>query len=63
MIQNVVRHVGGIAGFGVISVCLFFAVFTTALIWALIQRKSHCLRMSSLPLESGSIEEREGSNK
>ena len=53
MIQNIVRHIGGIAGFGIVSICLFFAVFTGALIWACAQRHSHCQRMSELPLDSG----------
>lgn len=56
MIQNVVRAMGGIAGFGIISVCLFFVVFTSALIFACLQRKSFCDRMCALPLEDGSFE-------
>lgn len=53
MIQNVIREVGGIAVFGVISICLFFAVFGGALVWALLQKKSFCETMSALPLEDG----------
>ena len=53
MIQNVIRDMGGVAIFGVISVCLFFAVFTGALLWALAQRKSFCDKMRALPLDDG----------
>ena len=56
MIQNVIRELGGIATYGVISVCLFFTVFTTAMIWALAHRKTFCDRMRTLPLEDGSRE-------
>jgi hypothetical protein len=53
MIQNVIRNVGGIAGFGIISICIFFTVFTTAMIWAFAQRKTHCDQMGLLPLNDG----------
>ncbi len=56
MIQNVIRELGGIATYGIISVCLFFTVFTTAMIWALVQRRAFCERMCALPLEDGSKE-------
>jgi len=54
MIQNVAHSIGGMTGFGVISICLFFAVFLSALIWAVVQKKSHCQHMQSLPLEADS---------
>jgi len=60
MIQNVIRAMGGISGFGIISVCLFFLVFTGVLLWAFAQRKSFCERMSTLPLEDGSVSETKG---
>jgi hypothetical protein len=56
MIQNVIRELGGIAIYGIISVCLFFTVFTTAMIWAFVQRKAFCERMVMLPLNDGSQE-------
>jgi len=56
MIQNVIRDMGGIAAFGVISICLFFAVFTVAAIYAFVQRKAFCDRMCALPLDDGSRE-------
>ena len=54
MIQNVIRSMGDIATYGVISVCLFFVVFTGAIVWALAQRKSLCEKMRALPLDDGS---------
>jgi hypothetical protein len=54
MIQNVIRSMGDIATYGVVSVCLFFVVFTGAMVWALAQRKSLCEKMRALPLDDGS---------
>lgn len=55
MIQNVLRNIGGIEGYGIISVCLFFLVFSGAVIRALLLRKADVVRMSALPLEDGSL--------
>ena len=52
MIQNVVETIGGIGGYGVISVCLFFIVFLGAMIWAMTRDRSICRRLSALPLEN-----------
>jgi hypothetical protein len=56
MIKNVLTHIGGIGIYGVISICLFFAVFTGALIRACLVRKPLADRLSALPLEDGSVE-------
>ncbi|MHB8521471.1 MAG: hypothetical protein ACYDH9_12040 [Limisphaerales bacterium] len=50
MIQNVIRNLGGSETFGIISVCLFFLVFSGALIWALGLKKAFLETMESLPL-------------
>jgi hypothetical protein len=55
MIQNVLRSLGGIETYGVISVCLFFAVFVVAAIFAFVQKKPFCKAMSALPLEDGEL--------
>jgi len=52
MIQNVLRHLGGIENYGVISLCLFGGVFCAMVVWAAAQRKSHLERMARMPLES-----------
>lgn len=52
MIKDVLSEIGGIGLFGVISICLFFVVFTSALIWACVQKKSFLTAMSRLPLEN-----------
>jgi hypothetical protein len=52
MIQNVLRSLGGVGLYGVISVCLFFVVFAGALVWSLAQKKTLMRAMSSLPLEN-----------
>ena len=51
MIQNVLRDLGGVEMYGIISVCLFFATFMGALIWALAQKEATCKELSALPLE------------
>lgn len=51
MIQDVIRAIGGIGIYGVISLCLFFSVFVGALIWAFSQKKSFLDSMSAKPLE------------
>ena len=51
MIQNVLRAMGGIENYGVISVCLFFTVFIGMLLWTFAQKKTLLKSMSSLPLE------------
>jgi hypothetical protein len=53
MIKNVLTHIGGIGIYGVISICLFFTVFTAALIRALLVRQSLVDHLSALPLEDG----------
>ena len=55
MIQNVLRDVGGIGIYGVVSICLFFLVFSGALVWALAQRKSLMASMSRLPLRDDAV--------
>jgi cbb3-type cytochrome oxidase subunit 3 len=51
MIQNVLHHLGGIQHYGIISLCLFLAIFGAAMVWAFAQRKAHLDRMARLPLE------------
>ena len=60
MIQNVIRDMGGIGIFGVISVCLFFSVFVSAAIFAFSRRKALCERMGALPLDDGSVDSKGG---
>jgi len=51
MMQNVLKAIGGVEVYGIISVCLFFLVFTVALVWTCVQKKSFLKSMSALPLE------------
>ncbi|MFA6546063.1 MAG: hypothetical protein WCS99_16715 [Limisphaerales bacterium] len=53
MIKNALTDIGGIGIYGVISICLFFAVFTGALFLTLRMKKSFADKMSSLPLDDG----------
>lgn len=52
MIKDVLREIGGVGLYGVVSVLLFFSVFTGALVWTLLQRRSLCDSMGSLPLRN-----------
>ena len=51
MMQHIVSAVGGVAMLGIISICLFFAVFGGALLWAFCLKKSFVNSMSSMPLQ------------
>jgi hypothetical protein len=53
MIQNLLRHIGGIGVYGIISICLFFALFIGMLIRTLCLKKSYLKSMSALPLDGG----------
>lgn len=54
MVQNVLRALGGIEVYGILSVCLFFVTFLGALVFAVTRKKTFCQNMSALPL-SGDI--------
>ena len=56
MIKNVLNHIGGIGLYGAISICLFFAVFTGALIWSLLLKKDDLAARSIIPLDDGTIQ-------
>ena len=51
MIENVVRTIGGVGAFGIISICIFFAFFTGMLLWAGFLKPTYLKSMSGLPLE------------
>lgn len=53
MIKNVLSDIGGVGIYGVISICLFFAVFTGAFIWSMLLKKSDLDSRSVLPLDDG----------
>ena len=55
MIKNVLSDIGGIGLYGVISICLFFAVFTGMLIWSIRMKKAVAQKMSACPLHDGEI--------
>ena len=55
MMRNVISAMGGVEVYGIISIFLFFTVFTGALIWAAVQKKHFCKEMSALPLHDGEV--------
>jgi hypothetical protein len=52
MIQNVLRSLGGIANYGIISLSLFIAVFSAMVIWALLRKRPYLDRMARMPLDN-----------
>jgi hypothetical protein len=53
MIKNVLTDIGGVEVYGIISICLFFVVFTGAMLWAASLQKPFLKSMSQLPLNDG----------
>jgi len=53
MIKNVLTHIGGIGLYGVVSICLFFAVFTGSILWACRLKKPFLDAAQNLPLDDG----------
>ena len=53
MIQNILRHLGGIEQYGIASLCLFGSIFAGVFIFALLQKKTDLDHMSRVPLDSG----------
>ena len=51
MIENVMHSVGGIALFGIFSICLFFAFFTGMIMWASRLKEKYLESVESLPLK------------
>jgi len=58
----IVSEIGGIGIYGIVSICLFFAVFTGSIIWAMTRKKPFLNNMSGLPLEDGSISNKKGAS-
>ena len=57
MIQNVMHSIGGTSVYGVISICLFFAVFAGVLVWTLCLKQPYLNSMCALPLDEESAPE------
>ena len=52
--ENVLHSMGGVSAYGIISICLFFAVFVGVLVWTVCLKKSYLKAMQELPLEESS---------
>jgi hypothetical protein len=52
MIQNILRHLGGIEQYGILSLCLFCVIFLGVLLWAFLQKKSHLDYMARVALDT-----------
>jgi hypothetical protein len=51
MIKNVLQEIGGIGIYGVISLCMFFTVFSVSMAWSFFHKRAYCEKMSALPLD------------
>lgn len=63
MIKQFVQDIGGVGLYGIISLCLFFSVFTGAFLWACLHKRAFCAAMSALPLEDETIAKGETSHE
>ena len=61
MVENVMSRIGGVGLYGVISICLFFAVFVGVLVWTLCLKKPYLEAMRELPLEDSPAREPDAS--
>jgi hypothetical protein len=52
--ENVLHSMGGVGVYGIISICLFFAVFIGVLVWTICLKKPYLKAMQELPLEGSS---------
>ena len=52
--ENVLHSMGRVGVYGIISICLFFAVFIGVLVWTICLKKPYLNAMRELPLEGGS---------
>ena len=55
MIQNVLRNLGGIENFGMLSLFLFFFVFTGMLVWVLSMKKTKLDENARIPLDNDNL--------
>lgn len=51
MIKNVLEHLGGVADYGIVSLCLFFALFAGIMIWTFRLKKTDLDAAAVLPLQ------------
>jgi len=51
MVHSILKHIGGIQQYGIVSLCLFCAVFLGVLLWAFAQKKTHLDYMSRVALD------------
>ncbi len=51
MIHSILKNLGGVQNFGIISLCLFCTVFLGVLLWAFLQKKTHLDYMARVALD------------
>ena len=63
MIKNVLSSIGGVEVYGVISVCLFFTVFSISVVVALRMNKAVARKLGALPLNDATPTTKESSHE
>ncbi len=56
MYKNVLQSIEGVGIYPIISLLIFFGLFTAVLIWFFKADKNHLKRMADMPLDSGNTE-------
>ena len=56
MIYSILKCLGGIEQYGIVSLCLFCAVFLGVLLWAFLQKRSHLDYMARVALDTDTEE-------
>jgi cytochrome c oxidase cbb3-type subunit IV len=59
MMEKVLTSIGGVGAYGVISICIFIALFALVTIWMLCLKKPYLQTMRSLPLEDDEVSKSE----
>jgi cbb3-type cytochrome oxidase subunit 3 len=62
MVHSVLKHLGRIQQYGIVSLCLFCSVFVGVLVWTLLQKKSHLDYMARLALDDEPEESQSGNH-
>jgi hypothetical protein len=52
--EKVLHSIGGTSVYGIVSICLFFAIFVGVLLWTISLKKPYLTAMRELPLENPS---------
>ncbi len=58
MFKSIINQLTDTQTYGVVSICMFVAIFAIALVWAAFMKKTFVNTMSALPLDDGETREK-----